>query len=44
MELFWICTGINEITIWPKLLIGNITLTTYECSYTTESFITLYGH
>lgn len=44
MELFWIFTGINEITIWPKLLMGNIILTTYECSYTTESFITFYGH
>lgn len=44
MELFWICTGISEITIWPKVLMGTITLTTYECSYTMESFITLYGH
>lgn len=44
MELFWICTGISEITIWPKLLTGTITLATYACSYTMESFTTLYGH
>lgn len=36
MELLQICTGISEITIWPKVLMGTITQTAYECSYTME--------